>query len=176
MRRLWRYLRLRRGDPWLLLNAYVAIGLIDIALRGRGFQRVIKGIELANPCSPHLITRHDIRQAWRYARRIRTAARWHVVRARCLHRSLVLHRWLRRKGLPSELRIGVRMEGESLKAHAWVELGGQPINERPGAVDAFTALTGSGLAAYARTASPAGQAAVASGRASVEGTGYARFS
>ena len=35
-------------------------------------------------------------------------------RARCLHRSLTLHSWLRHQGFPSELRIGVIKDGAEL--------------------------------------------------------------
>jgi hypothetical protein len=61
-----------------------------------------------------------------------------------LQRSLVLNYWLRREGLPSELRIGVRKDGDALKAHAWVELGRHVVNDPVAAVAAFTPLAGSG--------------------------------
>jgi hypothetical protein len=81
-------------------------------------------------------------RAARYAWAIALAARHHVVRARCLHRALVLHRWLRREGLPSELRIGVRKVDGALLAHAWVELDGEAVGDQPAAVAAFAPLTG----------------------------------
>jgi len=49
----------------------------------------------------------------------------------CLTRSLLLGWLLRRRGIPATLRIGVRLVGGSLEAHAWVEYEGQPVNERP---------------------------------------------
>lgn len=48
------------------------------------------------------------------------------VDSRCLIRSLVLTRMLDRRGIPGRLVIGVN-PGESLAAHAWVEVGGHPV-------------------------------------------------
>jgi hypothetical protein len=48
---------------------------------------------------------------------------------RCLARSLLLHRLLARQGTTSTLRIGVRLAGGRLEAHAWVECDGVPVND-----------------------------------------------
>jgi hypothetical protein len=82
----------------------------------------------------------SLRRARRYARWVDVAARHHIVGMHCLQRSLALHQWLRSNGLPSELRIGVRREGPALRAHAWVELGGYPLNEQPSALSLFTPI------------------------------------
>jgi hypothetical protein len=74
------------------------------------------------------------------------AARSHVVEARCLHQSLALHAWLRRERLPSELRIGVRKSYDELIAHAWIELGGQVVNDGPDRVAEFSPLATPGRA------------------------------
>ncbi|MBE0625932.1 MAG: lasso peptide biosynthesis B2 protein [Burkholderiales bacterium] len=47
----------------------------------------------------------------------------------CLTRSLLLGWLLHRRGVPSELRIGVRLDEGRLEAHAWVECDGKPIND-----------------------------------------------
>jgi len=47
----------------------------------------------------------------------------------CLPSSLALAAQLRRRGIPCELRIGAQPADGTLKAHAWVELGGRPIND-----------------------------------------------
>ena len=39
--------------------------------------------------------------------------------------------WLRRRGLASQLRIGARRNGDTLDAHAWVELAGTPLAQGP---------------------------------------------
>ena len=46
----------------------------------------------------------------------------------CLTQAVVVQRLLRRRGIPAELRIGVRKEqGATLEAHAWVEHGGEVV-------------------------------------------------
>lgn len=47
----------------------------------------------------------------------------------CLTRSVTLWYLLRRRGLPATLRLGVRTADAQLEAHAWVELGGQVVND-----------------------------------------------
>jgi hypothetical protein len=49
----------------------------------------------------------------------------------CLTRSLLLRWLLRRYGTVSDLRIGVRLEQGEFSAHAWVEMDGIPLNDRP---------------------------------------------
>ena len=49
----------------------------------------------------------------------------------CLTRSLLLRWLLRRYGTASDLRIGVRLEQGEFSAHAWVEMDGIPLNDRP---------------------------------------------
>lgn len=48
------------------------------------------------------------------------------VDSRCLIRSLVLTRMLDRRGIPGRLIIGVQ-PGETLAAHAWVEVAGHAV-------------------------------------------------
>jgi hypothetical protein len=47
----------------------------------------------------------------------------------CLIRSLYLFWLLRRQGVMSNLRIGVRLAGGKLQSHAWVEVAGRPVND-----------------------------------------------
>ena len=123
-----------------LALAYVALGVTDLALRTAGFRRVARYADaparVMGPVGPA-----DMARARRYAHLIDMAARHHVLRADCLHRSLVLHAWLRRTGQPCSLRIGVRKHDAELHAHAWVELAGHVVNDRPAAVAAFAPLT-----------------------------------
>ena len=51
------------------------------------------------------------------------------IRAGCLRRSLLLWWILRRDGIETILRVGVSREGGALRAHAWVEYMGQPLND-----------------------------------------------
>ena len=60
---------------------------------------------------------------------ISIAARYSPCPANCLTRSLLLGWLLRRRGVCSDLRIGVRLDQGELQAHAWVEYEGEPIND-----------------------------------------------
>ena len=51
------------------------------------------------------------------------------LRATCLTRSLVLQWILARRGIGTELKVGVRNEGDGLRAHAWLECGGVLVND-----------------------------------------------
>ena len=49
----------------------------------------------------------------------------------CLDRSLVLYRYLSGSGAQPELLIGIRRDEGPLKGHAWVTVGGSPVEEPP---------------------------------------------
>ena len=116
LRNVGRVLALGRADRRLLLRAYAGLGLMELGLRTVGFRRVVRRAQ-APIRAPRVPRAEDLARARRYAHWLDVASRHHVVRARCLHRSLVLHWWLRREGLPSELRIGVLKERDALTAH-----------------------------------------------------------
>jgi len=64
------------------------------------------------------------------ARWVDAAYRRSPLASSCLTQSLVLHRMLRARRLPARLRIGVSQPGGAFEAHAWVERGGAPLNDR----------------------------------------------
>jgi Transglutaminase-like superfamily len=74
---------------------------------------------------------------------VNTAARHTPFPTTCLTRSLLLDWLLRRRGIPSRLRIGVRSTGGSFGAHAWVECNGIPVNDRSDVVSRFEPFTDS---------------------------------
>lgn len=59
----------------------------------------------------------------------------------CLTRSLTLQIVLRRWGVDTDLRIGVRRQRGDLRAHAWLEFLGEPL-EDAGGVAAYRAFPG----------------------------------
>ncbi len=57
----------------------------------------------------------------------------------CLVQALALQELLSKAGIhDSEIRVGVRREGNSLKAHAWVRWNGQVLGDDPKHVSEFT--------------------------------------
>jgi len=59
-------------------------------------------------------------------------------KARCLEQSLAIFVFLRRRGVPVELRIGV--QPYRFRAHAWVEYAGVPVNESADYLTGFVPL------------------------------------
>lgn len=59
----------------------------------------------------------------------------------CLTRSLTIQILLRRWGVDTDLRIGVRKQRGDLRAHAWLEFLGEPL-EDAGRVAAYRAFPG----------------------------------
>jgi hypothetical protein len=105
--------------------------IISLALRVLGFKRT-QAFLLRSRKSP---TRHqeDDPGAAAYAclaAQMVGAAAWRgPYHATCLERSLLLWWLLRRAGIPTDLRIGVRLDAGRLAAHAWVERDGRPLND-----------------------------------------------
>ncbi len=54
---------------------------------------------------------------------------WYVRRVRCLQRSTIATWLLRLHGVPAELVVGCR--AAPVRSHAWVEVGGRIVNDRP---------------------------------------------
>jgi hypothetical protein len=87
-----------------------------------------------------------LRAAERIARAVSRAARRGVFRPSCLVRAVALHQMLQGRGLTgSSLRIGVRREGASLLAHAWVDYGGLVLGEEEWHVKRFEELARMGM-------------------------------
>lgn len=68
-------------------------------------------------------------EAHRTCRMVRAALHYFPVKFTCLEESLTLWFLLRKQGISSRLRIGVRKTDEKFEAHAWVELAGEALNQ-----------------------------------------------
>jgi hypothetical protein len=120
----------------MLLLPAIALGL---RVRGlRGVRAVLAGcytfpeVEVGGECS--------LANARAVARLVAAAARHGPYRAKCLPVSLVLAWLLRRQGIETELRLGVRKTAAGLEAHAWIELGGIPLIDSPQVHERFVAF------------------------------------
>jgi hypothetical protein len=78
----------------------------------------------------------------RIGMQVNRAARYGLITDTCLTRSLLLGWLLRRKGIDTQLRIGVRIIKGVFEAHAWVEFAGNPINDRSDIADQFPPFSG----------------------------------
>lgn len=127
MRRWQQLLALRAEERKILFIALLALPFIDLLLRLVGFQRTQRWLALVTARRrPHAFTddAQIVQHGHTLARLIAIAAQHGIYRVTCLRRSLLLWGWLRRQGIASDLRLGVRMAEQPLAAHAWVEYQG----------------------------------------------------
>jgi len=82
--------------------------------------------------------RRDSREAILLARQAqRVVKRKLGIQGPCLVRSLTLWTLLLRRGVETELRVGVRKRNGKVEAHAWVEFQGVPVNENESVVGSY---------------------------------------
>lgn len=70
-----------------------------------------------------------LEKARQTARMVTIAAAHSLFRPSCLDRSFLLWAMLRRRGIESDLFLGVRKDEEKFEAHAWVEINGVVLND-----------------------------------------------
>lgn len=70
----------------------------------------------------------DVALVAREAEAVAKAAAFYPGRALCLEQSLALYLRLRRAAVPASFHLGV--QPHPFAAHAWVSVGGEPVNER----------------------------------------------
>ena len=58
---------------------------------------------------------------------VQARAAWFNLEAPCLPTALAAQWMLRRRGVPSRLRLGVRRDASALAAHAWLEINGEVV-------------------------------------------------
>ena len=133
--RLWRHglivWRLSWRERGALVQAWLMLHGVALALRWTSFQRVYgflgRGAAAIHPAAGDEIRLASQIRALAYC--VQGAAAWSLHRPTCLHRSLTLWWLLRRQGIASELRIGVRKQEGRFEAHAWVEHEGVALND-----------------------------------------------
>jgi hypothetical protein len=122
MRNSWRQWRdLSWSERTIFVQAMVLLPLASVALRLWRFQLIYKSLKEATSLQEDKAQEESLPEAQRTARMVDAAAHRVPYDATCLRRSLVLWWLLRRHGIDSRLRIGVRREKEGIVAHAWVE-------------------------------------------------------
>jgi hypothetical protein len=110
--------------PFLVLQSFLGLALFDLVASILGFPR-IHALARRFPLSKHR-SRHP---EARIVQAVAEACVWYPKRAFCLQRSWVASLLLRRHGIPSQVVIGYRPA--PLDSHAWVEVEGQVVNDRP---------------------------------------------
>ena len=108
-----------------LAVCWMVVPAIGLGLWACGLQAMRR--RLATSTRPTtLVDEATIRRLSQMPRWISIAARRSPWRAKCLTRSLALQWILRRHGMESDLRLGVRREGAVVLAHAWIDCAALP--------------------------------------------------
>ena len=136
IRSIAKFAALRRPERQVLLCAWLLLPLFATALRLLGLARLQAGLNQA----PVVRATPAPDQVAMLAAMVGIASRRGPLPATCLTRCLLLGWMLRRRGVHSELRIGVRLIDGKLEAHAWLESDGTPINDAPGIGKEFAAF------------------------------------
>ena len=126
---LQRFSALGRTARGHFLRAAAMLPLIALSLRLRGFRKTQAFLEksFSFPIRQANVSEPDCVELT--ARMVRAAGRRTLGRATCLEESLALWWLLARQGIGSDLRIGVRKNGQKFEAHAWVEFHGTALYE-----------------------------------------------
>ena len=128
----------RKASSWIarspqersqILQTYGLLLLVTLALKWRGLRWT--QTRLAQYISPLQAHQPPVKSVLPIIRRVRLIVRYSPW-SNCLRQSLVLWYLLRRQGLKSELRIGMRRQEGVFQAHAWVEYQGDILNDIQG--------------------------------------------
>ena len=128
----WRNAAIAWRLAMLTVDAWLELAAFDI-LRVAGFARVHERVRRRRVRSLRSAATVD-EIVWA----VDEACVWYPKRAACLQRSAIATTLLRRHGWGAELVIGCRPL--PFESHAWVELDGRVVNDRPQYRTAFTVL------------------------------------
>ena len=133
--RMWeplqRYRALDRASRRMFWRTAILLPLVRWSLRLRGYGKTFNSLQKRAQFQPKATevapeSREEVQST---CRMVRAALRYSLAQYTCLEESLTLWYLLRRQGIPACLRIGVRKENEKFEAHAWVEYGGEALNQ-----------------------------------------------
>jgi len=127
---LRRFSALERTAQALFLRAVLMLPLIGLSLKLRGFDATRTTLrKTLSQETPQTDADSLKKQIALTAHMVNAADRHGMVHPSCLVKSLTLWWLLGRQEISSQLRVGIRKEGEKLEAHAWVEREGMALNE-----------------------------------------------
>lgn len=101
-------------DKWLLLSSFIILWFVRLSLSLIGYNRMIHRVSF----QPHLLVPSDA-LALRVAISIRSASAL-VPNPTCLVQALAAKILLGLRGYASQIKVGVRRDGDTFGAHAWL--------------------------------------------------------
>ena len=141
MGRRARRVRSLTANQWRIVvrSAYL-VPVVKVRLRQKGFGATLEALSRGAqaPVDEALTQEEAVAIGRDTAEAVGLVAHRPVIGDRCLGRSLVTWSLLRRRGIDSALVMGAAPPaGEALEAHAWVEVAGVPVNDRPDVRERF---------------------------------------
>ena len=152
-----KFWQLRGEHRWLFIQAIALLPVITLILRLWGLKRLYRWLDCWVPIQLKAVPTDQngtplleesawqafqLRQAETIARVVQAAVKHSGQWANCLQRSVTLWYLLRQQGFDPVLRIGVCKTPNKLEAHAWIELQGTVLNDRPDIGQTFTPFSG----------------------------------
>jgi hypothetical protein len=111
--------------PHLLLNAYAQLFRFELYLVRRDFGSLYETVRLQRTEG----TRLAAPSVEEICAAVDTACAWYWKQVLCLQRSAALTCLLRQHGRPAQIIVGVQQS--PFRAHAWVEVDGRVVNDKP---------------------------------------------
>jgi hypothetical protein len=133
-----KFLVLSGAEKWMFLSALMLLPLFWLGLRVFGLARLQAWIDHSPLVQQTSLSVTELKGIGAL---VNSAAHYAPGPVSCLTRSLLLRWLLRRRGIASDLRIGVQLVQGRLDAHAWVEYEAMPINDTPDVAQRFAAFT-----------------------------------
>jgi hypothetical protein len=127
----WPSRRLVLGSAWLLPLFWARVKLLG---------RCDLGPRQSDGALPDRSDPDSLHAATHMGRLVNSVAHHVLPPDNCLTRSLYLQWLLRRRGMGSDLRLGVQLDNGQLFAHAWVEVAGHAVNDREDVAECFLPL------------------------------------
>ena len=143
----WRRFRaLPADDRRLVMQAALLLVVAWAGLRVASYQRVLRLLERRGRRGAGMDAETAAeRTGWA----VEAAAKRSPMPMTCLGRALAAHGMLRQRGLPSQLRLGVRVRGarpaRALESHAWVQCGNRLVVGQLPDLDSYSMLSAPGV-------------------------------
>lgn len=119
---------------FLVLEAYCKLIYFDLRLARGNFASLYDKVR-NYPIAPQIPTNNTVEQI---CSAVEMACIWYWKEALCLQRSAATACLLKKYGVPAQLVIGAQQM--PLKAHAWVEVNGRVVNDKPYTPEIYAVL------------------------------------
>lgn len=147
MSRWKKFWALSAAEKKIFLTSLYGLPIVYLRLRLFGFKHYLASLQRITLAESHPEI-DSLPYAAQTSYLVNGAARLLFRREACLERSIMLWSMLRRQGIEGDLKIGVATENKSIRAHAWVEIDGDPINEKPWLSEQFAVFNSSFISDY----------------------------